>query len=231
MAAATPNFSTFFQGWLSRQEEFLRQLETLLSPVDGFDRSRQCGDIIPRVIAHYREFYREKAAAVEEDVFLSISPPWMTAFERSLLWLSGFRPSILFPIIGASVAEELSPGQRKRIEEVKAESRRREKEITQAMARLQETVAEQPVYGLIKKFGNSVDGEAPELHAAMEELKAAMRAAVGNADALQGWTMSEVVEVLTPVQGVKFLAAVARFQLRARRWGMERERVAADDTN
>lgn len=192
-------------------------------PVDGFDRNRECGDIIPRVIAHYREFYREKAVAVENDVFLSISPPWMSSFERSLLWISGFRPSILFPIINGAVAEELSPGQKRRIEEVKAESRRREREITQAMARVQETVAEQPIYSLMRNFENLVNDEMPELHAAVEELKAAMRKVVGNADALQGWTVAELVETLDPVQGVKFLAAVARFQLRARRWGLERD--------
>lgn len=223
MAAATSNFATFFEGWLRRQEDFLRELETLLSPVDGFDRNQECSDIIPRVIAHYRELYREKAAAVEEDVFNSISPPWMSAFERSLLWVSGFRPSILFPIIDSSVAAELTPGQKQRIEEVKAESRRREREITQAMARVQETVAEQPVYSLIRKVGSLEDGDIPKLHAAVEALKKAMRAVVVNADELQGWTVAEVVEVLTPVQGVKFFAAVARFQLRARRWGVERD--------
>ncbi|XP_057773441.1 protein RESPONSE TO ABA AND SALT 1-like [Salvia miltiorrhiza] len=217
------NFSSFYQGWLSRQEDLLRQLEALLSPVDGFDRKRECGDIIPRVIEHYREFYREKAAAVEEDVFVSISPPWMSSFERSLLWITGFRPSILFPIMDGALAEELSPGQMQRMEEVKTESRRREREITQDMARVQETVAEQPVYSLVKRFRNSVDYSVPEMHAAIDELKAAMRAVVGNADALQGWTVAEMVEVLDPVQGVRFLAAVARFQLRARNWGVERD--------
>ncbi|XP_042009805.1 protein ZW2-like [Salvia splendens] len=217
-------FSTFYEGWLSSQEDFLRRLESLLIPVNGFDRDRECREIIPRVIEHYREFYREKAAAVEEDVFVSISPPWMSSFERSLLWITGFRPSILFPIMeGALAEEELAAGQRRRIEEVKAESRRREREITQAMARVQETMAEQPVYGLIKKFGGGEGAAAEKMRAAVEEVKAAMREVVREADELQGWTVAEVVEVLGPVQGVRFLAAVGRFQLRARRWGVERD--------
>ncbi|KAL1534250.1 protein ZW2-like [Salvia divinorum] len=218
------SFTTFYEGWLSRQEDFLRRLESLLSPVDGFDREGECRETIPRVIEHYREFYREKAAAVEEDVFLSISPPWMSSFERSLLWITGFRPSILFPIMeGALAEEELAPGQPRRIEEVKAESRRREKEITQAMARVQETMAEQPVYGLIKKLGGGGGAAEEKMRAAVEAVKAAMREVVGDADELQGWTVSEVLEVLEPVQGVRVLAAVARFQLRARRWGVERD--------
>lgn len=217
------NFTTFYEGWLGRQEDFLRRLESLLSPVDGFDREGECGKMIPRVMEHYREFYREKAAAVEEDVFVSISPPWMSSFERSLLWVTGFRPSILFPIMEGAVAEEeLAAGQRRRIEEVKAESRRREREITQAMARVQETMAEQPVYGLIKNYGGG-DGAAEKMRAAVEELKAAMREVVADADTLQGWTVAEAVEALGSVQGVRFLAAAARFQLRARRWGVERD--------
>ncbi|XP_047983873.1 protein RESPONSE TO ABA AND SALT 1-like [Salvia hispanica] len=218
------NFSTFYEGWLSRQEDYLRRLESLLSPVDGFDRERECREMIPRVMEHYREFYREKAAAVEEDVFVSMSPPWMSSFERSLLWITGFRPSILFPIMEAALAEEeLAAGQRRRIEEVKAESRRREREITQAMARVQETMAEQPVYGLIKQFGGGAAAAGEKMRAAVEEVKAAMRGVVGEADELQGWTVGEVVEALGPVQGVRFLAAVGRFQLRARRWGVERD--------
>ncbi|KAI3460097.1 hypothetical protein Pfo_016760 [Paulownia fortunei] len=231
--ATNPIFTSFLEGWLTRQEAFLRQLEALLSPVDGFDRNQKCSEIIPRVFSHYQEFYREKSRAANEDVFILISPPWLSSFERSLLWISGFRPSMLFPIIESSVAEELSAEQKQRIEVVKAETRRKEREITQAMARVQETVAEPPVYSLMRKFGKLVDGEETEFDAAMEELKAAMMVVVGNADGLRGWTAAEVVEVLNPVQGVKFLAVVARFQLQARRWGMEkdceRESMATDD--
>ncbi|PIN21643.1 hypothetical protein CDL12_05657 [Handroanthus impetiginosus] len=101
------------------------------------------------------------------------------------------------------------------------------------MARVQESVAEPPVYSLMQKFGTLVDGEKEQFDAGMEALKAAMVVVVGNADALQGWTAAEVVKILNPVQGVKFLAAVARFQLQARRWGLEkdaeRERMEADD--
>ncbi|KAL8457853.1 hypothetical protein ACS0TY_035647 [Phlomoides rotata] len=114
---------------------------------------------------------RERARAADQDVFLLISPPWLSSFERSLLWISGFRPSMFFPIINSAVAEELSSDQRRRIEEVKAESRRQEREITQAMARIQEMVAEQPVYSLMRRFEGLVDGEWPELEEAMDELK------------------------------------------------------------
>ncbi|KAL0322937.1 UNVERIFIED_CONTAM: hypothetical protein Sangu_1913000 [Sesamum angustifolium] len=128
---------------------------------------------------------------------------------------------------------ELSPQQRQRIEAVKAETRRKEREITQAMARVQETVAEQPVYSLMRRFGKLVDGEVTDFDTAMERLKAAMLVVVENADALQGWTAAEVVEILSPAQGVKFFAAVARFQLQSRRWGVEkdseRERMAVDE--
>ncbi|KAL2242177.1 UNVERIFIED_CONTAM: Protein ZW2 [Sesamum indicum] len=224
--ATDSSFTSFFERWLSRQEAFLRQLETL-------HRHRECSEIIPQVFSHYQELYREKSRAAHADVFLLLSAPWLTSFERSMLWISGFRPSILFPILVNSVGGELSAEQRQRIEAVKAETRRKEREITQAMARVQETVAEQPLYSLMRKFGKLVDGEVTEFDTSMDRLKAAMLVVVENADALQGWTAVEVVEILSPVQGVKFLAAVARFQLQSRRWGVEkdseRERMAVDE--
>ncbi|KAL8515893.1 hypothetical protein ACS0TY_014552 [Phlomoides rotata] len=171
---------------LAGTKNFFDISKPYISPVNGFDRDKECSNLIPRVLAHYQEFYREKAMAADQDVFLLISPPWLSSFERSLLWISGFRPSMFFPIINSAVAEELSSDQRRRIEEVKTESRRLEREITQAMARIQETVAEQPVYSLMRRFGGLVDGERPELEEAMDELKAAMLVVVGNADAKGG---------------------------------------------
>ncbi|KAK6130552.1 hypothetical protein DH2020_035698 [Rehmannia glutinosa] len=224
--AANSIFTSFLEGWLIRQESFFQELEALLSPVDGFDRNLECSKIIPRVFSHYQEFYTEKARAVGGDVFLLISPPWLSSFEKSLLWISGFRPSMIFPIIERTVAEDLSAEQKQRIEAVRSETRRKEREFTQAMARIQETVAEPPLYGLMRNYEKLVDGENSDIDDAMEELKAAME----NADALRGWTAAEVVGILSPVQSVKFLAAVSRFQLQARKWGMERDRERGNIT-
>ncbi|KAK6130783.1 hypothetical protein DH2020_035471 [Rehmannia glutinosa] len=228
--AANSIFTSFLEGWLIRQESFFQELEALLSPVDGFDRNLECSKIIPRVFSHYQEFYTEKARAAGGDAFLLISPPWLSSFEKSLLWISGFRPSMLFPIIERSVAEDLSAEQKQRIEAVRSETRRKEREFTQAMARIQETVAEPPLYGLMMSYEKVVNGETSDIDGAMEELKAAMMAVVENADALRGWTAAEVVGILSPVQSVKFLAAVSRFQLQARKWGMERDRERGNIT-
>ncbi|KAG8370671.1 hypothetical protein BUALT_Bualt13G0007500 [Buddleja alternifolia] len=224
MAAINSAFISFFEDWIIKQEAFLEQIESILSSIDsGFNTNQECIDIIPRIFAHYREFYEEKAKVSTEDVFLLLSPPWMSSFERSMLWISGFRPSFLFPIIGNSIAAELSDDQKRRIEIAKSETRRKEREITQAMARVQETVAEPPIYSLMRNFGKLVDGEVGKFDAAVEEMKAAMVVVVRNADDLRWSTAGKVVEVLSPVQNVKFLAALARFQLRARRWGLEKD--------
>ncbi|XP_051150746.1 protein ZW2-like [Andrographis paniculata] len=226
MAASSTSasaFASFYGDWISRHEELLRRLDRLISPEDGFDRCRECREMIPTVMAHYRELFREKARLAAADVFLALSPPWLSSFERALLWISGFRPSMLFPIVEGAVAGELSAEQRRRMAEVRAETRRREKEIGEAMARVQETVAEPPVCEWLRRFGKSADGEVSEVGEAIGGLKAAMVAEVENADELRGWTAVEVVEILGPVAAVKVLAAAARFQLESRNWGMRKD--------
>ncbi|KAL6578444.1 hypothetical protein OROMI_010772 [Orobanche minor] len=222
--ASNSRFTIFYGDWLSRHEAFLEHLERLLSPEDGFDRNYECCQIIPEFFSHYQQLYAERARAAGGDVFLLFSPSWMSSFERSLLWVSGFRPSMLFPIMERSVAEELTGEQRERIEEVKLETRRREREITQAMARVQEKVAEPPVYSMMRRFGRLGDGEATELGDAIEGFKAAIAVVVENADELRVWTAAEVVGILSPVQSVRFLAEAARSQLQARKWGIEKDR-------
>ncbi|GFP94500.1 transcription factor hbp-1b(c38) [Phtheirospermum japonicum] len=217
-------FTSFFDSWLSKQETFVGHLERLLSPENGFDRDRECGKMILRVLSHYQEFDAEKARAAAGDIFILISQPWLSSFERSLLWVSGYRPSMIFPIIEKSVAADLSGEQRRRMEELRLETRRREREINEAMARVQETVAEPPLCGLMKRFGMLVDGEVAEFGEAVEGLKAAMTVVVEKADELRGRTVVEVLGVLSPVQGARFLAAATRFQLQARKWGVEKDR-------
>lgn len=113
-----------------------------------------------------------------------------------------------------SGVDDLSSEQVRRLKLLKVETVRAERVVMETMATVQERVAAPPILTLVRRM----DGEGE----AMETLKAAMVGVLESADELRGSTIRKVMEILSPIQTAKFLAVVAQFQLRIRRWGLER---------
>lgn len=106
---------------------------------------------------------------------------------------------------------------------MRVEAARKESEIGEAMATVQESLAAAPLYGLVNRTERLVDGQVSELDDAMKELKEAMRVVMVEADGLRVVTVVEILEVLEVMQRVKFFAAVGEFRIRARRIGLQME--------
>lgn len=213
-ASIGENFEAFFNGWLNRQENFLQQLAQALSSQE----IERLGSLILEVLSHYEEYLEEKSRAAKEDVFPFFSPPWLSSFEKTFLWVGGFKPFLLFKILANSVTD-LTREQEETVERVKYETKKEERELTEAMATIQESVATPPLLNLVRRFGKLVDGEALDLQSAMETLKLGLLRILERADRLRGSTAKKVVEILSPGQTVKFLAAAAEFQLGVRKLG------------
>ncbi|KAL6297223.1 hypothetical protein ACE6H2_005365 [Prunus campanulata] len=224
-AAANPareRFIVFLGGWLERQQTFLDQLLRLVDLPSSENKAHQQRHLIEQVLCHYQQYFAEKALTAEEDVFVLFSPPWLSSFERTMLWLAGFKPSLVLRMVDSSV-EDLTAEQAREMEAVKGETRRAERELSETMARIQESVAAPLILALARRVGRLMDGEISSLDLAMETLKTAMLGVFESADGLRGSTVRKVVEVLSPEQTVKVLAAVAQFQLGIRRWGLKRD--------
>ncbi|KAF8021530.1 hypothetical protein BT93_G1851 [Corymbia citriodora subsp. variegata] len=228
------NFEAFFEDWLAQQEAFLDQLLLRASkPEDQsrppHDRDQDHGDgeadraLIEEVLGHYQRFYEEKMKLARGDAFLFFSAPWLTSFERTFLWIGDFKPTLLFRFLGSSV-DGLSAAQSEEVERIGAETRRRERELTEAMARVQESVAAPPLLCLLRGSAGQParNGEVCVLETAMSELRESMVTVLEDANALRATTTRRVMEVLSPFQTVKLLAAVAQFQVQLRRWGKQR---------
>lgn len=217
-------FTAFLEDWTKNQQNFLQKLLLLSGSSDqSFDKDEECKELVAEVLAHYQQYYEEKNRAVNEDVFVMLSPPWLSSFERALLWVSGFKPTMVFPLIKNSLKGCLTSDQVRKIEEIRAETRREEKQVEHAMATVQESIAAPPICDLLRRFSGLVDGEISELDEAMEKFKENMRMVVENADVLRGSTVRKLVEILSPVQTVRFLAAVAQFVVQVRNWGSQRD--------
>ncbi|XVE95118.1 hypothetical protein REPUB_Repub02eG0069100 [Reevesia pubescens] len=112
------NFEAFFKGWLIRQENFLQQLVQALTSQDEHEME-QYRNLIQEVLSHYQQYLEEKSSAAKQEVFIFYSPPLLSSFEKTLLYVAGFKPFLLFKLLSNSVTELSTPEQEEAIERVK----------------------------------------------------------------------------------------------------------------
>ncbi|CAN0921931.1 Protein ZW2 [Linum grandiflorum] len=223
--STTTSFESFFNDWLTRQEHLLSQLLEATKSGEAAAGDHHLNALIDQCFFQHRLYYREKSnAATRGDALLFLSPPWLTSFERSLLWLGEFRPSTVFRLVSRSV-KDLTADQCRRIEQVRRQTRREEIALTEAMATIQESMASPRLLRVARATAAQIDGERREVDEALESLKAAMLSVMMSADSLRGMTVAGVVEALSPMQTIAFLVAAAEFQLSVRRWGQEMDRT------
>lgn len=223
-------FAAFYETWLTKHQEFEDKLMECLQKGE----ETECTELIAKVLCHYEEFFNEKCKAANADVFLVMSPPWFTSLERTLTWISSFKPTTLFTLIGSKL-DDLSSDQTEKIDGIKSETRKLEKELEEKLAKVQESVAGGNAgFGLLmRRYGKLVDGgdEMSELDKTMDELKASMLTVVEKADGLRGSTAKKIMEVLKPLQNVKLLVSFGQLLVRARLLGTQKDAQRAISSN
>ncbi|KAF6170432.1 hypothetical protein GIB67_014362 [Kingdonia uniflora] len=213
------SFESFFEGWRTRQNQYLEQL-VFVQENCGQIPDRDVQVLVSRVLSHYQQYYSTKSIAAHENVHTLFAPPWFTPFERTFLWIAGFKPGLMFRIVNNSVSD-MSQEQSRQLSRLRLEIRAVEKELSDEMARVQEGVVGGQLVELASRTARLVDGEADELGEALEALRAGMEVLLENADFLRMTTARAVVEILTPNQAVRVLAAAAELFRRIRAWGLQ----------
>lgn len=90
-----------------------------------------------------------------------------------MLWVAGYKPSLVFKIVDG-VVNDLTVEQTLRMEEVKAETMKKERKLMKTLARLQERVAVPPMLALARQIGRLMNGEISSLDSAIEALNTVM---------------------------------------------------------
>ncbi|XP_015897240.3 protein RESPONSE TO ABA AND SALT 1 isoform X1 [Ziziphus jujuba] len=214
------SFQAFLEGWLVRQQHYLDELLSVLQHCHE-SRDEDLKELINRVLAHYQQYYEEKSKIAHRNVFLVFSPTWFTTLERAFLWIAGFKPGLALRVVADSV-DDLSEEQRQRMNRLMNETKVEEQALDNELAKIQESVAAPPLLNVVKRRGRLVDGELQGDEAATDALKTAMEAILTGADSLRIMTALKVVEILSPTQTLKFLAAATQLQLKIRDRGLER---------
>ncbi|XP_021734815.1 protein DOG1-like 1 [Chenopodium quinoa] len=103
---------------------------------------------------------------------------------------------------------------------------KKERELTEVMAAVQETVADTSMVRLSGVVGSSEsDDECIESTLVTKEDK--LKEIFEKADDLRMKTISNVVGILNPIQAVHFLIAAAGLQLRLHEWGNKKDKTGA----
>ncbi|KAB2064240.1 hypothetical protein ERO13_A09G006200v2 [Gossypium hirsutum] len=240
-------FNNFFERWLVEQNQHLRELVAASRQQSSVDeQSLRC--LVQRVLDHYEHYYKAKAKWGKQDVLAMLSPSWTSKFEDAFLWIGGWRPSIAFHLLysksgmqledqldelirgmGRGDLGDLSPTQLSRINELQTKTIREEKEISEKMAKHQESVADSSMVELShlvsemmrKGDEDGVDVEKDKVESAMESKEEGLKEILLRADDLRLRTLKTVIHILNPIQSVHFFIAAAELHLRIHEWGKQ----------
>ncbi|KAI3738990.1 hypothetical protein L2E82_29318 [Cichorium intybus] len=246
-------FHKFFDSWLSELHTNLEQLVSAANHHHDDDNTEDDSDsywLIDKAIEHYEEYYKSKSDGAKEDVLSMFMPPRLSTLEDSFLWVGGWRPTTAVQLlhsksgiqIEARLADlvprlnfrdlgDLTSNQMNQINELHKKTIREEREITEKMAKLQQSAPDTPMVYLsnmesemIRK--NEDDGRRDidqmvesELDGKNDKLVEILHMA----DDLRMETLKSVVEILTPLQALYFLIAAAELHLRLHEWGRNRD--------
>lgn len=202
-------FSDFYSKWMAELEDLLELVSKEPPQESG------CAAVISKLTAHHKEYYKSKWAAAHEDVLAFFSAPvWLSPLETAHLWITGWKPSAAFRLLraaggGAGATEE----QLRRIEALRARMKAEEERVEREMERLQVAVADRNAVELVRLGG------AAAVEAAVGGFLAGLERVMKMADCVRLKTLKGLLEILSPMQSVRFLATNSLFQIRVRKFG------------
>lgn len=216
-------FEEFLQGWLIRQRSYLDELVSAQELHQQMDRSDRM-NLLNRVLSHYGQYYEEKSKIAHQNILLLFSPPWFSSLEKSYLWVAGFKPGLTFHLVNKTL-EDLSEEQKESLNELKQETKMKERELNDEMAKVHENTAAPPLVDMIRSHGRVCLSRSfmAEESTVPNTFKETLENLVTNADALRTETALRVVQILKPAQVLNFFVAVAELQLRVRSLGLDKD--------
>ncbi|KAL8468259.1 hypothetical protein ACS0TY_031483 [Phlomoides rotata] len=213
-------FSEFYEKWMGQLEDHL----ALLLQVSKENNSDKNVATVNKLTAHHKEFYKVKWD--HEDVLGFFSPVWLTPLEIAYMWVTGWKPSMVFRLV-ETVKSGMTEEQARRIEALRVNMKAEEEKVEREMERQQMRVADRSIVELARlESAATRSGDATVVSRVNGLVEVALRGVVAGlkkvmkmADCVRLKTLKGVLDVLNPVQCVDFLAATCMLQIQMRRWG------------
>ncbi|CAO2833876.1 unnamed protein product [Amaranthus hypochondriacus] len=212
------SFTIFLQNWLDHQQAYLNQLVEIKYSTETANKQQ----LIKKLHSHYANYYEEKSKIIWDDTILLFSPPWLTTLEKTFLWVGGFKPTLAFTLLEASVSN-MEPSQVEKVQKLKSETIKEEHNLMEALVMVQESMGSRMLSSLDRHGDGLVNGEVSEFDEVMQELKTSMARVIQNADILRRNTMMGMFGILDLDQNLKFLIALLKYQLGVRAYGLQND--------
>ncbi|MCD7446206.1 hypothetical protein HAX54_045263 [Datura stramonium] len=213
------SFSKYFENWMNELEELLKLL--VIVP-----RETSCvkdqESLVNKMTAHHKDYYRAKWAAAHEDILAFFTPMWLSPLEIAYLWVTGWKPSMAFRLVGAALSE-LSEEQLKNIDGLRVKIRGEEEKVEREMERQQVAIGDRKMVELARMKSSDNDGL---VELALKGLMMSLERVMKMADCVRLKTLKGLLEILSPKQCVDFLAAISTLQIQMRKWGEKRLRLS-----
>lgn len=248
------SFSKVFERWVSEQSSYLEELSRAAAVAGNDPEDHERRVLIPlidRVKKHYEHYYRTKTRWVRQDVLAMYNPSWRSTLEDAFLWIGGWRPTMAFHLLysksgiqlEAGLSDvlqgfrlrnlaDLSPGQITLVDNLQARTIQEEREITEKLAKHQETVADASMVELSHIATQLIRSPPPSadiintnnrVESTIESKEEPLVDLLIRADELRLKTLNEILGILNPFQAVHFLIAAAELHLRLHEWGRTRD--------
>ncbi|KAE9602756.1 hypothetical protein Lal_00049444 [Lupinus albus] len=246
-------FHIFFECWLAEQNQLLKELLDAEEPKTHLtDEELQA--LISKVVKHYEYYYKAKSKWAKQDVLAMLSPTWRSSLEEAFLWIGGWRPSMAFQLLyskcglqfeakmneliqGLRTCDlgDISATQLGQVDEMQRKTIREEREITDVMARHQETVADASMVELshvvVAEMNMAKETKEESVKKELEEKvestlapkEEGLEEILLKADDLRMRTLKGIVSILTPKQGIHFLTSAAELHFMVHEWGKKKD--------
>ncbi|KAL7159926.1 hypothetical protein ABFS83_01G060700 [Erythranthe nasuta] len=239
------SFHMFFDFWMLEQNYQLQELVSATKEWGG--NSVLVRDVVEQVVHHYEHYYKTKSMWAKQDILSMFSPTWTSSLEKAFIWVGGWRPTTAFHLLyskcslqleaafedyhhlpsGLNTGDlgDLSHSQMVRVDELHKSTLRKEKMITEKLAKKQETIADSSMVGLTTELMVRMEEHDQQVtvDAALASKENGLVGILQMADDLRLKTLKELILILSPIQGAYFLIAAAELHLKIHQWGKKRD--------
>nr|XP_004234088.1 protein DOG1-like 3 [Solanum lycopersicum] len=242
------NEENLYNSWMNNQQEELKELQNAIVRARKNElNDDELNELLRKMVNNFQGYANGRSRLARVDVSPFFAPTWCTPLENSVLWIGGCRPSTFIRLIyalcgieiqshtarylqGMKIGEfgHLSGEQITMIDKLQRQIILEERRFSSRLASLQEDVVDQPFAMAARIYDTERDeNEIEPLNKHGEDMSNLLE----EVDELRMKTLKEILGILTPIQGVEYLAATKRIRLCLQQWGKKREQEHNSNNN